>query len=210
MATNGAVDWRIKGEEVGSCNCAWGCPCQFNANPTNGNCRALIGYEIREGHFGEINLDGVRWAALVSWPGAIHEGGGTIKVIVDERASDEQREAILALESGQHGGTYFEIFSSVIPNVLDPATAPIEIETDRKRRIASVKVGEIAEASIEPIKNPVDGSEHRVRVDIPNGFEYKLAELGNTVRATSSLEEPLALDLENSYAQLNEFDWAPA
>ncbi|MGH2982324.1 MAG: DUF1326 domain-containing protein [Solirubrobacterales bacterium] len=210
MAANGNTDWRIRGEEVGSCNCDWGCPCQFNANPTHGNCRALIGYQIREGHFGDTNLDGVRWASLVSWPGAIHEGNGTIQVIVDERASEEQRDAILALESGEHGGAYFEIFASVIPNVLDPLTAPIEIETDRERRVASVKVGGIAEARIEPIRNPVDGSEHRVRVNLPDGFEYEIAELGNTVTARSSVEEPLALDLENTYAQLNEFDWAPA
>lgn len=210
MATNGNTEWRIRGEEIGSCNCAWGCPCQFDANPTNGNCRALIGFEIREGHFGETKLDGVRWADLVSWPGPIHEGNGTIQVVVDESASDEQREAVLALGSGEHGGAYFEIFASVLPHVMDPLTAPIEIETDRERRVASVKVGDIAEAKVEPIKNPVDGSEHRARIDLPDGFEYKIAEVGNTVKARSSLEEPLLLDLENTYAQLNEFDWAPA
>lgn len=210
MAENGRTDWRISGEEVGSCNCAWGCPCQFNADPTNGHCRALIGFEIRKGHFGDVRLDGVRYAELVSWPGPIHEGNGTIQLIVDEAVSDEQRGAVLALTSGEHGGAYFEIFASVIPNVMDPLTAPIEIETDRERRIASVKVGDIAESRVEPIKNPVDGSEHRVRVELPEGFEYKVAELGNTVYARTTTEEPLALNLENSYAQLNEFDWSPA
>ncbi len=210
MAENDRTEWRITGEEVSSCNCAWGCPCQFNADPTEGHCRALIGFEIREGHFGDVRLDGVRYAELVSWPGAIHEGNGTIQLIVDEGVSDEQREAVVALTSGEHGGAYFEIFASVIPNVKDPLTAPIEIETDRERRIASVKVGDIAEARVEPIKNPVDGSEHRARIELPEGFEYKVAELGNTVFARSTTEEPLALNLENSYAQLNEFDWSPA
>ena len=30
----------------------------------------------------------------------------------------------------------------------------------------------------EPIKNPVTGAEHRVRIDLPHGFEYRIAEMG--------------------------------
>jgi hypothetical protein len=33
--------WRLQGGDVGSCNCDWGCPCQFNANPTHGDCHVL-------------------------------------------------------------------------------------------------------------------------------------------------------------------------
>jgi hypothetical protein len=24
-----------------ACNCDWGCPCQFNAKPTHGNCEGV-------------------------------------------------------------------------------------------------------------------------------------------------------------------------
>jgi hypothetical protein len=37
VVVSGTV-WRISGDAVGSCNCAWGCPCQFNAEPTHGRC----------------------------------------------------------------------------------------------------------------------------------------------------------------------------
>jgi len=205
-----ATSWAIKGEEVVSCNCAWGCPCQFNANPTNGHCRGVGVWDISEGHFGDVSLDGARWGGLISWPGAIHEGNGTIQVVLDEGMSEEQREAALALLSGEHGGAFFEIFAAVCPNVEEPLIASIEFETDRERRVASFKLGEIAESRVEPIRNPVDGTEHRARIDLPEGFEYQIAEVGNTVDARSSLEEPLKLELENTYAQLNQFDWAPA
>ena len=59
MSTATKTQWRLAGEEVGSCNCAWGCPCQFNANPTHGHCEALVACQIREGHFGDMRLDGV-------------------------------------------------------------------------------------------------------------------------------------------------------
>src|SRR3954453_19220558 len=77
-------------------------------------------------------------------------------------------------------------------------------------RKASMRIGSIAESRIQPIRNPVDDSKHRVRIDLPDGFEYKIAEIANTVSATSNAEAPLDMSLENSYGQLNEFDWAPA
>ncbi len=34
------IDWAIKGREFANCNCSYGCPCQFNALPTDGTCKA--------------------------------------------------------------------------------------------------------------------------------------------------------------------------
>jgi hypothetical protein len=72
------VDWEIKGRGFVNCNCAYGCPCQFNALPTHGHCMGVIGWQIGEGHFGELRLDGLCAAVVVKWPGAIHEGNGTM------------------------------------------------------------------------------------------------------------------------------------
>lgn len=210
MSTTDQVPWRLKAEEVTSCNCDWGCPCQFTADPTHGHCRAFGVVAIQEGHFGDVSLDGVRWAGLYSWPATIPEGGGTRQIVVDQSATEEQREAILALNSGEHGGAFFEIFASVCPNVMDPVSAPIEFESDRERRVASIRVGDIVESRVEPIKDPATGNEHRAGIYLPEGFEYNFAEMGNTVKAKSSLEQPLDLDFENTYAQMSEIDWSPS
>ena len=208
MSANGQTSWRIAGDEVGNCNCDWGCPCQFDALPTHGNCMAMIAYQINKGSFGDTSLEGVRWAWLVWWPGPIHEGNGVRQMVVDESASSEQREAIEPMLAGKHGGGYFEIFASVMSKELGTVYAPIEIDADREERTGSVKIGDLAECTVEPIKNPVTGDPHRVRIDLPEGFEYKQAEIGNTVRATVSSEDPLSFTLENTYAQLNPFDWS--
>ena len=210
MSGNGNSEWRIKGDELGHCNCDWGCPCQFDALPTHGRCEALIGYEVREGHFGDTDLAGVRWAWLVSWPGAIHEGNGSRQLIVDEGASPEQRDAMVALCGGKHGGPYFEIFATVCPDDREAISAPIAMETDREARTGSLRIEGIAESRAEPIRNPVTGDAHRVRIDLPEGFEYRIAEIGNTAFARATADDPLSLDLENTYAQLNEFDWSNA
>jgi hypothetical protein len=210
MAVDTKTEWQISGEEIGNCNCAWGCPCQFNAPPTTGHCEALIAYEIRDGHYGATKLDGVRFAGIYWWPGRIDEGNGNRQIIVDERASGEQRAAIDALVSGSEGGAYFEIFAAVAPNQLDTLTAPIELHSDRERRVASISIPGIAESRVEPIKNPVSGEEHRARIVLPDGFEYTEAETANTVECKTTSEGPLSLTLENSYAQLNEFNWSNA
>ena len=66
--------WAIHGREFANCNCAYGCPCQFNALPTHGNCTAVVGMQIDTGHHRDTKLDGLRIAGVFSWPGPIHLG----------------------------------------------------------------------------------------------------------------------------------------
>lgn len=210
MSISTKTTWHMAGEEVSTCNCAWGCPCQFNALPTNGCCEALIGYEIRTGEYGDVRLDGLRFAQIVRWPGPIHEGNGTRQWVIDERASPEQRRALAAIQNGKEGGTYFEIFAAVCPHTLDTVFRPIALESDRERRTGCLHISGIAQSDIEPIRNPVTGEEHRARIDLPNGFEYKRAEMANAARLEVTAPEPLAMRHHNTYAQLNEFDWSNA
>lgn len=207
MGVDVKTEWRISGEEIVSCNCDWGCPCQFNAPPTTGSCEAFATHVIRDGHFGDTPLSGVTFAGIYSWPGRIDEGNGTRQIIIDERASADQRAAVEELVSGSQGGTYFEIFAAVAPNSRETLIAAIEAQTDRERRVASVRVAGIGEYRIEPITNPVSGEEHRAQIVLPNGFEYHTAEMANTVELRTSAPEPLSLTLHNSYAQLSAFDW---
>jgi hypothetical protein len=202
-----AVPWHLKGEEAGGCNCAWGCPCQFNALPTHGHCEGLFTVRIGEGHFGTVRLDGVRFAAVFSFPGAIHEGNGALQLIIDERASAGQREAIIAITGGEHGGTIFEIFAAVAQNRPAPLVLPIELDADRERRTASLSLPGTVEYRAEPIKNPVTGEEHRAQIRLPNGFEYREAEMGNMTWLKVAAG-PLAFEHRNSYAQFNAFDWS--
>lgn len=204
-----AVEWRIEGEEVGGCNCAWGCPCQFNALPTHGNCQGLMVARIARGHFGSLSLDGVVFAAAFKWPGPIHEGNGTMQLILDTRSTDEQRTAIVQLNSGAHGGAVFEIFAAVSPNRPIPLVTQIDIQSDRDRRTATLSLPGIVEYRAEPIKNPVSGQEHRARICLPDGFEYREAEMGNStvLKVTAG---PLEFEHHNTYAQFNAFNWSNA
>lgn len=202
--------WRIVAEEAGTCNCAWGCPCQFNALPTHGRCEALVAVRIREGHYGETPLGGVAFAAAYWWPGAVHEGNGIVQMAIDEKATPAQRTALLNIASGKEGGTFFEIFASVVSQVLDPVFVPIELHSDAERRVATLKVPALGwEFRAEPIKNPVTGEELRARIQLPDGFEYKVAEMGNCVENHAILGDK-TISNRNSYAQFASVDWTNA
>ena len=129
-------------------------------------------------------------------------------MIVDEQATEQQRNALIAIESAHHGGLIWEIAAAVAPHSIEPIFAPITFDVDRKRRRATVRIPGIGEANIEPIKNPVTGEEHRARIVLPNGFEYKEAEMGNTVHCRVNVDDKLSFELKNTYAQLNAFDWS--
>lgn len=201
------TQWHIKGEEAASCNCAWGCPCQFNAAPTHGHCRGVVAFRVEEGHFGETSLDGVTFAWLFSLPGAPHEGDGTLQLILDAATDDAQRRALTSINYAEFGGMPFEIYSSICPHKPDPVVTAIHLDVDRPARRATIQVPDLADVRVEPIANPVTGEQHRARIVLPKGFEYTEAEMGNTVSLTATAVAPLAFSEENSYAQLNAFDW---
>ena len=201
--------WRIVADETGTCNCAWGCPCQFNAEPTHGRCEALVAIHIRDGHYGSTKLDGVTFAAAYWWPGAVHEGNGVVQLAIDERATPEQRTALLNITSGKEGCTFFEIFAAVVSKALDPIFTRIELTSDRERRMAELKVPGLGEFRVEPIKNPVTGEEHRALIKLPNGFEYKEAEMGNCLENYAKIGSNV-ISNKNCYAQFAAVDWSNA
>ena len=195
------VKWAIQGKEFINCNCAFGCPCQFNALPTHGFCEAVCGFQIDSGFHGDTRLDGLRFVSILHWPGPIHEGKGEAAVVVDVRATPKQREVLLRIINGQDtepGATVFQVFSTTVEKVHDPIFAPIDFDVDVERRKARLVVPGVTEGRGEPIVNPVTGQEHRVRIDLPHGFEYSLAEIGCGSTTASS---PIRMKLTESHGQ---------
>jgi hypothetical protein len=203
------VDWRMKGKYVKNCNCAFGCPCDFNAYPTQGHCEGMAGMHIDEGHFGDVDLNGLRWAVTYHWPGALHEGNGTLQPIIDEGANESQRQALLTILSGQEQeeGTLFWILSQIVSNFLEPKFALIEFEFDLDGRTARVAVAGVLETASEPIKNPVTSDASRMLVRIPDGFEYFEAEIASArAKGTGDIK----FDFTERHSSLAHVEHTPA
>jgi hypothetical protein len=195
------ADWRLEGEWIKNCNCAFGCPCDFNARPTLGYCKGLVAMHITKGHFNKTRLDGLKFAITVDFPGALHEGNGTIQPIIDERATPEQREALFGILPGKNSaeGTIFHIFSLIVTKMHDPIFASIRWSFDKNKRTARLEIPGILDSEVEPIKNPVTGAPHRIQVLMPEGFEHRSAEIASaSIRSTGAIK----FDTKSSHSSL--------
>jgi hypothetical protein len=74
-------------------------------------------------------------------------------------------------------GTLFHIFSLIVAKTLDPIFAPIDVEFDMDGRKARVSIPGVLETENEPIRNPVTGAPHCIRIMMPEGFEHRSAEV---------------------------------
>ena len=199
--------WEIHAVVVANCNCAYGCPCQFDALPTYGTCEAADGFQVEKGFYGEVSLDGLSAGMLAKWPGPIHEGDGERLIIIDDQATADQRNALEKIISGEDTeelATIFWVINAMTTIRLETLYLPVTIEADIEARRGRVVVDGVFELNVEPIKNPVTDVEHRVRIEIPDGFEFTIAEMASgSVKTQSGIELPNNNDTHSHLAELH-------
>lgn len=202
------VDWRIRTIKLSTCSCDYGCPCEFNAPPARTPCQGFEASEILEGHFGDVGLDGLRFGATFRWPGPLHEGNGAAQAIVDERADETQRKAILSILSGeeQEPTTMFNIVGSTISDEKETLFLPIEMEWDLAARTGRIHIPGVAEGKFKPIKNPVTGLPHFAMIRLYSGFEFKEAEMAS---ADAKGGGEIDFDYSNRYAFMIDESYGP-
>jgi hypothetical protein len=140
---------------------------------------------------------------LFWWPGEVAEGNGRQQVIIDERADDAQREALRKILHGEDttpGATHYSVYNSMVSEVLETLYAPIDLDIDIDARTARVSVPGLVESTGSPIVDPFSGEAQRARIELPNGFEYTVAEMGS---GSSKLTGGIELELTDSYGQFN-------
>lgn len=199
-----ATEWFMEGPRITACNCDPGCPCDFNQLPTHDHCEGVFGMRIDSGRFGDVDLSGLHWLTFVRWPGAIHFGNGECQHVIDSRADEAQREAILEAIRGRHGDTLLEIIRLVCPTEHEPVSAPFEWSYDLEARTASIRAGDQVEIQADTLRGIEPPDPYRVIVRIPGGMEYvneaNEAETAQAKRIRSSAT--IDLDVENGHTSL--------
>jgi hypothetical protein len=172
--------WSFEADYFTACNCDWGCPCNFNARPSEGRCMGWGAWSILTGQFAELKLDGLRFALYYKFPGLVEEGQGSACLYLDSRADAEQRQALQAIGSGQAGGGIFELFGTqLVSQWLPTKVAPIDFEFAGGQ--GRVRIEGFAEAESELLSYP-DGSVIEPWVDLSHGIEYKRGLMTNAKR----------------------------
>ena len=162
--------WRVKVQQLVACNCNVGCPCSFNSPPTYGTCEAGIATKILEGKVNGVSVAGLKWAAALSWPKAIHEKNGRAVVYLDPRATGARRDALEAMAVGRAGGPW-GMFMSTCTAGIEVRTGPVEFDYDGKK--SGFSAGQDVVVEFGPMLNPVSGDEHHVTALMPTGLLCK-------------------------------------
>lgn len=143
--------WKIEGQYMETCNCTYLCPCapsHLTARPSEGECRAAVAMRIDKGEKDGVKLDGLAFIVVMHSPKAMAEGNLTVGLIVDERATDQQVEAITAIATGAAGGPMAAL-GPLVGRMAGVEKRPIRFEVDGMNY--SVKAGELVDQACEGI-----------------------------------------------------------
>ena len=141
-----APEWRVNGQYYETCSCDFVCPCilgQMAVRPSKGSCTFVMGFEIERGRYGAVMLDGLGFVVIGLTPEAMGKGNWSVGLIVDERATGDQRDAITAIATGAAGGPMAAL-SGLIGTFLGIESAPVRFER-HSATSWSVTAGALAE-----------------------------------------------------------------
>jgi hypothetical protein len=157
-----AAHWQLSGDYFENCNCDVVCPCLFStqpqltAQPTQGVCDIAFGFHIEQGRFDQTSLDGLNAAVMAHTPGPMANGNWTVALYLDERASDEQRQALQAIFSGAAGG-FLGALAPLIGTVLGIKFVPISFTKNGMRR--SLEIPGLAHLAVQALPSGVPDKE---------------------------------------------------
>ena len=151
--------WRVEGQYMETCNCTYLCPCissNLTARPTEGDCKVAVAMRIDKGEKDGVKLDGLSFIVLMHSPKAMAEGNITVGLIIDERATDKQAEAISAIATGAAGGPMAAL-GPLVGRVAGVEKRPISFNLNGLNRM--VKAGDLVDQACEGVPGPARAGE---------------------------------------------------
>lgn len=166
-------EWRVVGDFFDFCKCSVPCPCTFGQPPTEGDCEGVMAYRIREGQYGDVDLNGLSLVAVARFEGNAWDPDvrADLGIIIDERADERQREAIQAIFGGQAGGWPKVFADNMLGQMLGLEFAPIELEIDDELSSWRLSVPGTAEARTALLTGPTSRPGERMALLGPPGSE---------------------------------------
>ena len=150
--------WHLDGTYFENCNCDAACPCvvsSFALPATNERCNFLMAFHVTSGEIEGVDVSGLSLGVLGDTPGMMVDGGWRVGVLMDEKASEEQAQALAAVFGGQKGGP-MEMLAPLIGEMLGMERAPIDYADDGTNH--RVKIGDFVDIEVEDFM-PEGGSE---------------------------------------------------
>lgn len=124
------MGYELEGRMAEVCTCATFCPCWGALDPDGGSCDFSWVFHFDRGHIGGVEVAGLNMAFLGNLPGNPMNGDVRLLVVVDDKASDTQQQALLAAFTGQQGGPLADL-AGLVGEVVAVERATIEFDVDK-------------------------------------------------------------------------------
>lgn len=203
--------WKVSGQYYETCSCAFVCPClpgQLAVKPTKESCTFAMAFKVDRGSFGSISLDGLGFIILGLTPQAMGKGDWSVGLIIDEKASAEQREAITGIASGGAGGPMAAL-SAFIGKFL--GVEPAQIRFERSGPKWSVRASNLVDMAAEGVKGINPGATEPLYLE---NTGHPAADRFALARASKSHVHALGMNWDDvsglNNGQYAPFSWAGA
>jgi len=193
-------NYHLKGHLLGACD--WGCPCNFEEQPSYGSCEGVYLWQLEEGQYQGVDLAGLVISEISKFPEAIHLGNGTSVYLIDERANEEQRQAI---ESMARNEAPFSVFIDLTTQFIGFRYVPFQVTIDGINSHAVVP-GKL-DMHLMPMKNQVTGADELATLNKPTGFTSQVQELCTTSAFTAEADG-LSVNFPGKYAEFCPFEYS--
>ena len=147
--------YELTGTLLEACSCGVLCPCWVGEDPDGGECFAANAYHLDYGVIDGIDVSGLNLVNVVHIPGnVLKPGSWRVVMIVDSRATESQRDALVGVYSGKYGGPLADL-AGLIGELTAVESRPIVHEVlDGK---GTLRIEDALEAEMEPFRGP-DGT----------------------------------------------------
>ena len=194
-SSNNGSNWKLEGDYFEGCNCASICPCIFKLDSTEGECKIVVAWHIERGYFGngDIKLDNLNVVYAIYAPGNMFTGPKwKLALYVDDKASEQQKDALTKIYSGQVGG-FFGAAANHVGEVMGIKSVPIDFAVEGKRR--RLKIPALLEIEIEGLNGSNTTVDHVV---VNPGFTIAPGYDSIIARSTKHTYNDHGLEWDNS------------
>jgi hypothetical protein len=145
------MGYELDGRMQEVCSCATYCPCWAGLDPDGGTCGFAWVFHFDRGQINGTDVTGLNMGFLGHLPGNVFNGNVRLLVLVDERSSDAQQEALLAAFTGQVGGPLADL-AGLVGEVVGVERA--EIEFDVTKGSGRFRAGDQFGGEVEAYRSP--------------------------------------------------------
>jgi len=135
----------LDGTLLEACSCGGPCPCWVGDDPDGGRCDSVNAYHIDRGRVGGVDVSNLSFVQVNQIPGNVLSGNWRAVFYIDDKASPEQKEAILNVFSGKLGGPVADV-ASLVGDRVAVHFVPIEHRVEGGQ--GTLRVGEVVEAEM--------------------------------------------------------------